>query len=136
MKAIRKVDGKIIEVEIYMLNSRRDKNGLWESSYKDNRSGLVYEASDLDFTANKAKDADGEVIRGWVARDKKDNSLNLHAEEPYRTKSGYQTDDKPDWWDSECASFLPLDKGLFPDLTWDSEPMEVEIIIKPKKKSI
>ena len=73
------------------------------------------------------------VIQGWVCRDKKDDALNLHAEEPYRTQSGYQIGDKPDWWESDCASFLPLDKNLFPDLTWESEPEEVEIIIKRKK---
>lgn len=79
------------------------------------------------------KDAD-TVIQGWVCRDKKDNALNLHAEEPYRTYSHYNTDDKPDWWESDCASFLPLDNSLFPDLTWESDPQEVEIIIKRKKK--
>lgn len=56
------------------------------------------------------------------------------AEEPYRTQSGYQIGDKPDWWESDCASFLPLDKNLFPDLTWDDDPIEVEIVIKRKKK--
>lgn len=74
------------------------------------------------------------VIQGWVCRDKKDDALNLHAEEPYRTQSGYQIGDKPDWWESDCASFLPLDKNLFPDLTWDDDPIEVEIVIKRKKK--
>lgn len=80
------------------------------------------------------KDAEGTVISGWVCRDKKDNALNLHAEKPYRAQSGYDVSDEPDWWESDCASFLPLDKNLFPDLTWDSDPEEVEIIIKRKKK--
>lgn len=78
--------------------------------------------------------AEDTVIQGWVCRDKKDDALNLHAEEPYRTQSGYQIGDKPDWWESDCASFLPLDKNLFPDLTWDDDPIEVEIVIKRKKK--
>lgn len=81
----------------------------------------------------KQNDAD-TVIQGWVCRDKKDNALNLHAEEPYRAQSGYDVCDEPDWWESDCASFLPLDKSLFPDLTWDDEPQQVEIIIKRKKK--
>lgn len=81
----------------------------------------------------KEKDTD-TVIQGWVCRDKKDNALNLHAEKPYRTQSGYDVYDEPDWWESDCASFLPLDNSLFPDLTWESEPQEVEIIIKRKKK--
>lgn len=74
------------------------------------------------------------VIQGWVSRDKKDNALYLHVEEPYRTYSYYSTVDKPDWWESDCASFLPLDNSLFPDLTWESEPEPVEIIIKRKRK--
>lgn len=77
---------------------------------------------------NKPKDAD-TVIQGWVCRDKKDNALNLHAEKPYRAQSGYDVYDEPDWWESDCASFLPLDKSLFPDLTWDSEPIKVRISI-------
>lgn len=79
------------------------------------------------------KDAD-TVIQGWVCRDKKDNTLNLHAEKPYRSQSGYDVSEEPDWWESDCASFMPLDKTLFPDLTWESDPEEVEIIIKRKKK--
>ena len=74
------------------------------------------------------------MIQGWVCRDKKDNALNLHAEKPYRAQSGYDVCDESDWWESDCASLLPLDKSLFPDLTWESDPIEVELIIKRKKK--
>ena len=74
------------------------------------------------------------MIQGWVCRDKKDNALNLHAEKPYRAQSGYDVYNEPDWWESDCASLLPLDKSLFPDLTWESDPIEVELIIKRKKK--
>ena len=79
------------------------------------------------------KDTEETVIQGWVCRDKKYNALNLHAEKPYRAQSGYDVSNEPDWWESDCASFLPLDKNLFPDLTWDDDPIEVEIIIKRKK---
>lgn len=85
------------------------------------------------FPGKQENDAD-TVIQGWVARDERHNALNLHAEKPYRAMSGYRIDSKRDWWDSECASFLPLDKNLFPDLTWESEPEQVEIQIKRKKK--
>ena len=57
-------------------------------------------------------DMEDTVIQGWVCRDKKDNVLYLHTEEPY----------------------LLLDKSLFPNLTWESDPIEVEIIIKRKKR--
>ena len=76
------------------------------------------------------------VIQEWVCRDKRHNALNLNAEEPYQTYSHYSTVDKPDWWESNCTSFLPLDNSLFPDLTWESDPQKVEITIKRKKKRI
>lgn len=65
------------------------------------------------------------VIQGWVAVDD-DGDLFLYRTKPARDEvSGM-------WMSGEC----PLDVGinLFPDLTWDSDPEEVEIIIKRKKK--
>lgn len=121
MKARRKSDGKIIEVETYMLNSRRGKDGSWESSYKDIKSGLVYEESELDFNF----DAD-TVIQGWVARDVNPKGLCLYTEKPERIGDAWYTLDV-----EETAVLIP---SLFPDLTWESEPLEVEIQIKRKKK--
>lgn len=75
------------------------------------------------------KDAEDIVISGWLARDK-DGCLTLFVgrERPYK-KIGcnfWCVDyDRP----LEC---LPI--TLFPDLTWESDPIEVEIIIKRKKK--
>jgi len=96
----------------------------------------IEQAFEDGYTACEQSMTDSEaiVIQGWVCRDKKDNALNLHAEKPYRAQSGYDVCDEPDWWESDCASFLPLDKSLFPDLTWESEPLEVEIIMKPKMR--
>lgn len=122
MKARRKSDGEIIGV--------KEWRGASDVIYSSPDMNQFYQASELDFNV----DAEDTVIQGWVCRDKKDNALNLHAEEPYRTQSGYQKGDEPDWWESDCASFLPLDNNLFPDLTWESEPLEVELIIKRKKK--
>lgn len=70
------------------------------------------------------KDADA-VIQGWVAADD-DGDLFLYRTKPARDEvSGM-------WMSNEC----PLDVGinLFPDLTWDSDPEPVEIIIKRKNK--
>lgn len=69
------------------------------------------------------------TIDAWVARDK-DTTLLLHADEPYRQKSGYQRDDKPDVWESDCASFLPLTNDIFPTITWESEPKKVKVTIE------
>lgn len=77
-----------------------------------------------DFLGKQEKDAD-TVIQGWVAIDD-DGDLFLYRTKPTRDEvSGM-------WMSGEC----PLDVGLnlFPDLTWDDEPQECEIIIKRKKK--
>lgn len=72
------------------------------------------------------KDADA-VIQGWVCRD--NNSLNaqvLIGDKPKRT--GYN------YWENKSADCITLPKDSFPDLTWESDPIEVELIIKRKKK--
>ena len=89
--------------------------------------------SGANFALGKQEKDAETVIQGWVCRDKKGNALNLHLKEPYRTYSDFSIVDKTDLWESDCASFLPLDNSLFPDLTWESYPQECEIIIKRKK---
>lgn len=90
----------------------------------------------IDFAFDRAyalgkqdKDAD-TVIQGWVARDdgKRWYERELHlftCNKPERRKL------MGDWIGRPS---LTLDSSLFPDLTWDDEPLEVEIIIKRKKK--
>lgn len=129
MKARRKSDGKIVEVEIYMLNSRRCKDGSWESSYKDINSGLVYEASDLLFNLDYYT-----VIQGWVAIDEAYGQCFLHTEKPIQKAQPIaDTGDYDTVWDSNGKTYL-IDVGLFSDMDSDSDPTEVEIIIKRKKK--
>lgn len=61
------------------------------------------------------------VIQGWVARDK-GRFLGLY---PWQPKRGDMA-----WL---CGSCLALPINTFPDLTWESDPEPVEIIIKRKK---
>lgn len=76
------------------------------------------------------KDAD-TVIQGWVCRDKywqKDifpSDLFLAMEKPQRNE---------EWkaW-TDMGAYIPLNTELLPDLTWESDPEPVEIIIKRKK---
>lgn len=119
MKARRKSDGKIIEVKTYMLNSKRGKDGSWESSYKDINSGLVYESSELLFNLDYYT-----VIQGWVARDK-GGALFIYCHRPKRNLMKCL-------WEEEIVN-VPLTDNEFIDLTWESDPLEVEIIIKRKK---
>lgn len=67
------------------------------------------------------------MIQGWVARDES-GSLNVFDEEPIR-------DEELEMW-SDGLDHFGLPYSSFPDLTWDSDPIEVEIIIKRKKNEI
>lgn len=69
-------------------------------------------------------DAEDTVISGWVARDE-DGHLFMYSTKPER-------DEALQVWIGRYADF-DLRDYLFPDLTWDSDPIEVELIIKRKK---
>lgn len=86
VKAKVKSTGKIIEVETgSYFNMKTDEE------YRKGRDGKFYKLTDLDFNI-----LEKAVMEGWVARDKLNNGLFLHDEEPYRAFSGYQTDGKED----------------------------------------
>lgn len=75
-------------------------------------------------------DAEDTVISGWVARDgngPNDLGLRVYTVKPDRRKN------RREWNGHGEMSYL-IDCRLFPDLTWESDPEEVEIIIKRKKK--
>lgn len=65
------------------------------------------------------------VIQGWVARDADIHGLFLYNSMPTRGIN---------MWNGHGSLLTHLDDDLFPDLTWESEPQEVEITIKRKKK--
>lgn len=73
------------------------------------------------FGNSEQVDAD-TVIQGWVARDF-DGDVFLYQNEPDRNEIA---------WNGYMMHSLPVDS--FPNLTWDSDPIEVEITIKRKKK--
>lgn len=70
-------------------------------------------------------DAEETVISGWVARDS-DGNLFMYSIKPER-------DEALQVWIGRYAN-CGMRINLFPDLTWDSDPESVEIIIKRKKK--
>lgn len=119
MKARRKSDGEIIEVEAAVYNL---KNG--KPYHKCLSDGHHYPASDLDFKL----DAD-TVIQGWVGRDQDGNLPLFVGSKPYKPEG-------MDYWSvphGRSLEYLNLNPALFPDLTWESEPLEVELLIKRKK---
>ena len=67
------------------------------------------------------------VISGWVARDSNE-SLYLFCLKPERVRYLGSSDGV---WMSRTIE--KLDPALFPDLSWESDPIEVELIIKRKK---
>lgn len=111
MKARRKSDGEIIEV--------REWRGASDVIYSSPDMNHFYQASDLDFNV----DSEDTVIQGWAARDE-DGNLFMYSTKPERFEAA---------WIGEFANFS-LRNYLFPDLTWDDDPQEVEITIKRKKK--
>lgn len=67
-------------------------------------------------------------ISGWIARDK-DGELALFREYDKPFKSG-----EYDYWISDFPRIgRDIPEDLFPDLTWETDPQPVEIIIKRKK---
>lgn len=115
MKARRKSDGEIINVEAIVYNA---KNGERSSP------------SELDFNV----DSEDTVIQGWVAIDEAYGQCFLHTEKPIQKAQPIaDTGDYDTVWDSDGKTYL-IDAGLFPDMDSDSEPQECEITIKRKKK--
>lgn len=124
MKARRKSDGKIIEVEEAVYNM---KTG--EPCHKCLSDGHHYPASELYFNL----DAEETVIQGWVAIDEAYGQCFLHTENPIqKARPIADSGDYDTVWDSNGKTYL-IDAGLFPDMNSDSEPQEAEIIIKRKK---
>lgn len=64
-------------------------------------------------------------IKGWVARD--ECGLLFYRKKPYRYDGIFYSH-----WTDEYGpnSEIPLDDSLFPELTWEDEPIEVELIIR------
>lgn len=78
------------------------------------------------------------TISGWVARNQPisfadKGNLTLFAEKPMRDYYDYNDLTYGFWSDNEKPT-IPLSVDLFPSLTWQDNPIEVEITIKPKKK--
>ncbi len=112
MKAKVKNSGKIVEV--------KEWRGASDVVYSTLDMNTFYQASDLDFALDPPHPE--ATISGWVCRDK-DGTLCLYYEKPMRGKEE---------WFGNYDRQLPEDS--FPDLTWQDEPIEVEIQIKPKKQ--
>lgn len=66
-------------------------------------------------------------IKGWVTRDEVEDpvyglGLTIHSRKPWRTGN--------EWSNQTIMMHLPA--NMFPEISWKSEPKEVEILIKKK----
>ena len=146
MKARRKSDGEIIEVREWrgasdVIYSSLDMNQFYQSSDLDFNLGAESQCMNLSDVKQKidawmeshteeevyaalkkygaVEDAD-TVIQGWVARDL-NGDVFLYENNPER---GY------DEWLGRISSEFD-----FQQLRWESDPIEVELIIKRKNES-
>ena len=80
---------------------------------------LEYEKGRADVLA---KLGDVPKIKGWVARDKSGDLYFFHYDcKPHRTDGIFH---------SECSEdVFHIDNSLFPELSWKTEPIEVELPI-------
>ncbi|WP_304610372.1 hypothetical protein [Muribaculum intestinale] len=112
----RKSDGKVIEVEPQRFMEQ---------------DGSMYAPSELDFNVEEAEEV---TIDGWVAIDEAYNDCFLHTSKPHQESQAIaDTGDYDTVWESDGKTYL-LDKGFFPAMDSESDPLEVTITIKPKKK--
>lgn len=111
MKTKDKTTGKIIEVTPAF-------GGYFSCN------GELIPQGDLEFNFEPPQPE--AIISGWVARDGDGRLLVFRHNKPQRETMGY--------WDSWDDGYEYLPPDFFPDLTWEDEPIEVDIIIKPKKQ--
>lgn len=63
----------------------------------------------------------------WIAR-ATGNVLTLHQSEPKKVRM--DSDTKEFFWVSDIETQSFLNRSLFPEVTFENSPMEVELVIK------
>ncbi|MCM1093769.1 MAG: hypothetical protein NC421_07435 [Lachnospiraceae bacterium] len=122
MKARVKATGKIVEVE---------KTVCYCATWSDHER--IYNKSDLDFNLDPPHPE--ATISGWIVRDKQSITSIL----AHRGSKLYLCQEKPERidsmgiWDKD-SDYYRIPDNFFPNITFESDPLEVEIQIKPKKQ--
>lgn len=93
----------------------------WWDGFHNCAQGIMRELEE------EREDKETTKIKGWVARDEAENpvyglGLCLHSRKPWRTGN--------EWSNQTIMMHLPT--NMFPEVTWESEPKEVELLIKSK----
>lgn len=126
MKARVKLTGRVIEVT---------EKTSWNKYKIYVCDDTFYRENELDFDLSEPEE-EVKKIHGWVAIDEPLNDCYLHTLKPTLISREFcDTGEYDTIWESDGKSYL-LDKGLFPDMDSDSDPVECEITItiKTKKK--
>ena len=66
-------------------------------------------------------------MKMWISRTE-GNVLTLHQSKPRRVKISHCSNEF--FWASDAETQSFLNKNLFPEVTFDNSPMEVELVIK------
>lgn len=88
-------------------------DGMPMKEQQDKREGYIKCAEEYESL---------QKIHGWIARDGAFRWLCLYYEKPDRCDR--------QWRDKNEAGYIDLDPELFPEITWRSEPVEVEFLIR------
>ena len=99
------------EIEKKAYESYPTSNGLDEEFQEAKRDAYTQALAELE----------SPKLYGWVARDK-NGMLHLFDVEPKRI-GDY-------WWNRDYNSEPICNEEAFPDITWESDPIEVEILIR------
>lgn len=67
-----------------------------------------------------------KIKEGWVARDEDGQLCIFYKGKPHRGGCNRW------WYSGYCAEgdWMCIDNKMFPELTWEDEPIEVELTIK------
>lgn len=130
MKAKRKSDGAIIEVE--SIDTCYVVDAIPFALYYIDEEQTIYDETELDLIFPLSEPEEEVTIEGYIARDE-DGALSLFPIKPFRDYADIN-DVCRGFWDSITDYSIIIPKGRFPHLAWSDEPLEVTITIKPKKK--
>ena len=118
MKAKVIATGDVIDV----VKDWDNVGGVVYVGYAD-KDGNFYQENELELNP----DTHEKVIEGWVARDKcgpTDLGLRIYTAYPRRMEGLKR-------WNGREAKSVLIDHRLFPEVTWESEPLKVKLTITP-----
>ncbi len=87
--------------------------GLYIKENELKREGYTKALTELEFIPK---------IKGWIARDE-DGSVWFHYSKPQRKDEGR-------WESSICPQPMEIYNVPLPELTWEDEPVEIELILR------